>query len=150
MARLRTPRRRRCSFSGCEEKHYAHGWCAKHYRRWQRHGDPAVVKLVIVQGTPEERFWAKVNKDGPVPVRWPELGPCWVWTGAKSSPLPYGVLSVDGRQVYAHQFALRLAGIPIPEGLEPDHLCEVHGCVRWTHLEVVTHAENMRRLYARS
>jgi hypothetical protein len=25
-----------------------------------------------------ERFWVKVNKDGPVPVHCPELGPCWV------------------------------------------------------------------------
>src|SRR4051812_27991288 len=27
-----------------------------------------------------DRFWSKVNKDGPV-VR-SDLGPCWIWTGA--------------------------------------------------------------------
>ena len=30
-------------------------------------------------GRPDLRFWANVNKKGPV-VR-PELGRCWVWTG---------------------------------------------------------------------
>ena len=33
----------------------------------------------------EERFWPKVDKNGPVPEPHPELGPCWVWTGAKSN-----------------------------------------------------------------
>jgi hypothetical protein len=27
-----------------------------------------------------ERFWSKVNKDGPIPASCPELGPCWLWT----------------------------------------------------------------------
>jgi hypothetical protein len=26
-----------------------------------------------------ERFWAKVNKDGPIPEHCSELGKCWVW-----------------------------------------------------------------------
>jgi hypothetical protein len=29
-----------------------------------------------------ERFWKKVDKNGPVPAHRPELGPCWLWTGA--------------------------------------------------------------------
>ncbi len=33
----------------------------------------------------------------------------------------------------------------IPAGLEIDHLCRNRGCVNPTHLEVVSHAENMRR-----
>jgi hypothetical protein len=27
-----------------------------------------------------ERFWSKVDRNGPVPEHRPELGPCWVWT----------------------------------------------------------------------
>ena len=30
------------------------------------------------RGTLAERFWAKVNKDGPVPEHRPDLGPCWI------------------------------------------------------------------------
>lgn len=99
--------------------------------------------------TTDERFLAKVDEAGPVPERHPELGPCHVWTGARSAPLPYGVFTVDGRPVYAHQYALLRAGIVVPEGHEPDHLCEVHWCVRREHLEVVTGAENRRRRFER-
>lgn len=29
-----------CNIQGCSNtKIYARGWCAKHYRRWKRHGD---------------------------------------------------------------------------------------------------------------
>ena len=26
-----------------------------------------------------ERFWSKVDKNGPIPSHRPELGPCWIW-----------------------------------------------------------------------
>lgn len=141
--------RRFCAFPGCEVRCAGRGLCAKHYKRLQRHGDPAVVKLVIHPGGPDERFLAKVDEAGPVPPLHPELGPCHVWTGARSSPLPYGTFHAGGRMLYAHQYALLRVGIEIPQGMEPDHLCEVHYCVRREHLEVVTHAENMRRRFER-
>lgn len=34
----------RCSVPDCEELHSARGFCAKHYNRWHRHGDPNVVR----------------------------------------------------------------------------------------------------------
>lgn len=39
--------------------------------------------------TIEERFWAKVDKNGPMPEGRPDLGPCWLWTAAKIH-CPYG------------------------------------------------------------
>jgi uncharacterized protein (DUF983 family) len=144
---------RTCTYPGCEEPAKARGWCKKHWRRWRKHGDPAIVLLRRVVGTPEERFWANVNKQGPVPEHRPELGPCWLWRGTKSNG--YGVFWVPpGRLVLAHRFAYTLLVGPIPEGLEPDHLCRVPACVRpladafgLAHLEPVTHAENMARGY---
>lgn len=31
-----------CDVEGCESKHYARGYCAKHYDRWKRYGDATV------------------------------------------------------------------------------------------------------------
>ena len=32
-----------CSIEGCGNSAYGRGWCAKHYARWLRHGDPTVA-----------------------------------------------------------------------------------------------------------
>lgn len=66
--------------------------------------------------------------------------PCWLWQG---------VISRSGYAVYAgrrvHRLTMALAGIDIPEGTEPDHLCGVKHCVRPEHCEPVSHTENIRR-----
>lgn len=33
-----------CLIDGCENKHYARGWCVKHYGRWRRYGNPNIIK----------------------------------------------------------------------------------------------------------
>ena len=33
-----------CVVEGCDNKHYGRGYCNKHYRRIQRHGDPTVTR----------------------------------------------------------------------------------------------------------
>lgn len=50
-----------------------------------------------------ERFWEKVDKNGPIPEGREFLGPCWVWTGARSQSgyrnVEYGIInegSLDG------------------------------------------------------
>ena len=107
------------------------------------------------KGSPESRFWAKVNKDGPIPEYAPHLGPCWLWEGTQGrrGKAFYGIFGVgskaDGsmRSVYAHRFSYELGYGPVPDGLEPDHLCRVTLCVNWSHLEAVTHQVNMLRGY---
>lgn len=90
------------------------------------------------------RFWAKVNFSGPVPAHRPELGPCHTWTAAKGRG-GYGLLNIKGRMRRAHQLALELAGVEIPDGHEPDHLCRNPPCVRRSHLEPVTRRTNFLR-----
>jgi hypothetical protein len=36
---------RLCEVDGCGRPHLARGYCSKHWRRWQRHGDPLVMLI---------------------------------------------------------------------------------------------------------
>lgn len=47
-----------------------------------------------------------------------------------------------------HRLVYRKAKGPIPDGLEIDHLCGRRDCIQIEHMELVTHAENMRRMGA--
>lgn len=90
------------------------------------------------------RFWSKVNKDGSVPARRPDLGPCWLWKPVPSNG-GYGQFYLNGKPRLAHRASYELFVKPIPPGLTIDHLCEVRACVRPDHLDPVTLAENLRR-----
>ena len=69
---------------------------------------------------------------------------CWVWRDGRTR-LGYGKIKRDGVNLLAHRFAWTREHGPIPKGLELDHLCRVRACVNPEHLELVTHAENVRR-----
>jgi hypothetical protein len=69
---------------------------------------------------------------------------CWEWMGSRNEQ-GYGRMKVGGRYVSAHRIAYELFVGPIPDGLEPDHLCRNHACVNPSHLEPVTHRENVLR-----
>jgi len=87
-----------------------------------------------------ERFWAKVNKNGPV---WNGT-PCWVWR----PPLTrkgYGVFWFNKRLELAHRYVYELMVGPIPDGLQIDHLCRNRACQNPAHMEVVTSGMNTLR-----
>jgi hypothetical protein len=131
-----------CSVDDCDSPALARGWCRKHYQRWKKHGNPLIVK-VNRDMTLEQRFWIKVDKNGPVPAHRPDLGPCWVWTGATAEG--YGVIQIDGGPFKAHILSYTWAKGDIAEGQERDHLCRNRPCVRPDHLEAVTHWTNVAR-----
>jgi hypothetical protein len=95
---------------------------------------------MLFDDTTLRRFWAKVNKTGPL---WNGT-PCWLWT-ARCDTGGYGRFRVDGKDSPAHRIAYILCIEEIPVGLELDHLCRVHPCVNPIHLEAVTHQENTQR-----
>lgn len=121
-----------CSIDGCSTSVLCRGWCSKHYQRWQRHGDPVAMLIHRHEGTPEERFWAKVNKtDG-----------CWLWT-ARTNAFGYGSASLGHeRSALAHRVAYEYANGPIPKGMELDHVCRTRACVRPDHLRLATRKQN--------
>lgn len=92
----------------------------------------------------EDRFWERVDKDGPIPEYCPSLGPCWVWR-LDTNQAGYAMFQFDHRQMRAHRWSYQHVVGPIPDGLVLDHLCRVRHCVRPSHLEAVTGAVNNSR-----
>lgn len=82
----------------------------------------------------EQRFWSKVRKSSH----------CYDWQAALSAK-GYGAFWGGERMIAAHRFAYELEHGSIPPGTEIDHKCRNRRCVRASHLEAVTHAENIRR-----
>lgn len=93
---------------------------------------------------PQDRFWAKVDKNGPTPEHRPDLGPCWVWTGARKGK-GYGSFFLDGKCRRAHRVAFEWQNGSIPNGLQTDHLCRNRLCVNPDHLEAVDNRTNSLR-----
>ena len=116
--------------------------CGKHHMRWVRHGDPLYQK--IIRGSVEERFWHYAVKRRSADM-------CWPWLG-KLDRKGYALL-FDGEQwISAHRWAYeRYVGV-IPDGWTIDHNyeagCRLKDCVNFEkHLEAVTNAENVDRLW---
>jgi len=72
---------------------------------------------------------------------------CRIWTRSLNID-GYGIIKVGGRKgrnLRAHRVAYELAHGPISPDLELDHLCRNRRCIEPSHLEPVTHADNITR-----
>lgn len=92
-----------------------------------------------------ERFWSKVNKDGPTQSHMETA--CWVWTRATDKD-GYGTIQVDGNKERAHRVAWLLANGTDPIGLVR-HACDNSACVRPDHLLCGSTQDNVKDRVAR-
>lgn len=120
-----------CSIPECENKSLARGWCSRHWQRWKRHGSPTAGQKDRPNATPEERFWASLNK----------TASCWKWSEALNDH-GYGIIVIHGKQIRAHRFAWELLVGEIPEGMQIDHRCRHRECVNPKHLRLATNKQN--------
>ena len=88
--------------------------------------------------TPEQRFWAMVEKSD-LP------NACWLWTGHKTKD-GYGKLYMQsfGYQIYTHRISYMLAYGSIPIGFHVLHRCDNPPCCNPSHLFLGTQQDNMR------
>lgn len=80
--------------------------------------------MLDCQRTTDLQFWDQVNKNGPLPNSYPELGVCWLWTGNTNNK-GYGIFN----RSIASRFALILA-LKRPTLLCACHICDNPLCVR--------------------
>lgn len=121
--------------------------CGRAYRAKPvdvRRGRAKSCSVKCSKGSPQSRFMAKVDQNGPVPDHRLDLGPCWIWIGARNK-VGYGKVRIDGRDHTAHRIAYQWWVGSIPSGKQLDHLCRLTSCVNPSHLEPVSPRENTLR-----
>lgn len=99
------------------------------------------------------RFWAKVDKDGPIPdpAIYGDIGACWVWTGAllqqRADGPRYGRFSISKHVWrYAHHVAMESAGVDVSvlsRRTVAMHRCDNRSCCNPAHLTIGTQSQNV-------
>ena len=87
----------------------------------------------MAQNTVED-FWRRVDK----------TESCWTWKGEIVSS-GYGRFPWQSGRILAHRFSFSLVNGPIPAGMFIDHICRNRSCVNPSHMELVTHRDNVLR-----
>jgi hypothetical protein len=91
------------------------------------------------------RFWAKVNKDGPIPAHMPHLGKCWVWTAFTNKGYGTIVKWKHGEApMRAHIGSWILHIGPVPKHIYVLHRCDNPSCVNPAHLFLGSNSDNVR------
>lgn len=70
------------------------------------------------------------------------VGGCWKWIGYINNK-GYGCLTYRRKNYKAHRWFFELFNGSIEAGLDIDHMCSNRSCVRPSHLQAITHRDNV-------
>lgn len=131
-----------CSIEGCTRPSITFGWCATHYMRFHKYGDPLFITRAE-NGEPSrwliESVRASVNETD-----------CIEWPYGLTTT-GYGELWHEGVKYKAPVLALILSGQPKPAPPHNYalHSCDNSKCVNVRHLRWGSQAENIADIYLR-
>ena len=134
MARIK----RVCIVEGCGKWRHAHGFCASHFFRWRRHGDPLGGGPSNSEAQGERLGWLFEHAGHGAEA-------CLIWPFSRTPEGYANVLWYGGRQVRAYRVMCMLAhGDPPTQGHHAAHSCgQGHqGCIAPRHLRWATPVEN--------
>ncbi len=130
-----------CIVADCNRDMYARDVCEMHYARLRRIGQTDAVLNMGNGATPEERFWSRVNKQGPLHPADTSLGRCWEWEGS-CNPDGYGKMGYEGRIIGTHRLAWFFVKGTWPSSFLL-HSCDNPKCCNTAHLREGTQSDNM-------
>lgn len=139
-----------CSIPECEEPTVGQGYCRHHYYKLLYYGDPehsGSGRWFAHGDTYQERFWSRVNKDGPIQPHM--VTQCWEWLAGryveKNGKPSYGVVTHEGRSYPAHRFAWFVHHGKWPaKGKQILHSCHNPVCCNPDHLREGTNQQNIQ------
>jgi hypothetical protein len=121
-----------CKIDGCDKTSIVRGWCAAHYTRWQRHGDP--LKGGTASGAPQAYL-----RDHILAV---ETDECIAWPFGHSKR-GYAEISHGGGKTWVSRVVCKAVNGPPPSPKHhAAHECGNAWCCNKRHLAWKTAIEN--------